>query len=141
MKSIFTFLIILSTSLFAGSGKAIIPDWKANSPTGNITYLTISNITDHNISVTVKLYDQNGNILSPSEYRNFVVSNTQLEPKSSGLLTISFDTSKFGFGVIEWENLEGEDDTVALVASGFRSVLTSYRRGDYSILINNGQPF
>jgi len=142
-KSIFILLIVLSSSLFAASGKAIIPNWTSNSPAGSVSYFTISNITDNYISVTIKLYDQYGNVLSPTSYRNFVSSNTQLEPKSSGLITISFDTSKYGFGVIEWKNLEGDDDTVALVANGFRSVLvlSGSRRGDYSISVNNGLPF
>lgn len=48
--------VLASFSSFAGSGKAMIPYWSANSTSGSKTYINISNITDNDIAVTVTFY-------------------------------------------------------------------------------------
>lgn len=64
-----------------------------------------------------------------------------LAGKTSGVVSVSLPNSEFGYGVIEWRNAGNEDDSIALISQGFRSVLTSSSRGDIPVTINNGQPF
>ena len=126
---------------FAGSGKAIVPHWTANSGDRS-SHIFISNISATSVNVSVSFYGKNGAKLSPSTYNNFTVANTQLAAKSTGYVSIDNSGSDWGFAVIEWSNLEGEDSSVALVAHGFREVAKSTSvSGNFAIPINNGMPF
>lgn len=132
--------ILFSGFSFAGSGKAIVPHWGAQS--GKASYIFLSNITDHDVIVSITYYGKNGAKLSPSTYTNFTNSNTQLSARSSGYVSIQPGAWDYGFATIEWINLLDEDDTVALIAHGFRVVTaTTSTRSDFSVQINNGLPF
>lgn len=140
----FAFLNTLSLSAYAGEGKAYIPHWKGTF-TGlgsNNSKLWISNITNHNIEVTIRIYDKNGNLIAPSSYEGFIAGNTQLAPKSSGKVTLALPDN-FGFGEILWENVATtEDDSKALVAHLKNTVKsTSSNFGSASVSINAGLPF
>jgi hypothetical protein len=47
-----------------------------------------------------------------------------------------------GYIVVEWENLPGDDDAVAMLAHGYNIGANNSRlRSDYAVPINNGMPF
>lgn len=128
---------------FAGSGKAIMPSWTAGSGSGKTSALFFSNITSNTIEVHITIYGLDGTVIQPTRYGGLINNNTQLPPKSSGFIE-TFSTAAFNHGylIIEWKNLEGDDDTVAMVAHGYNigSSLTSLR-SDYSVPVNQGMPF
>jgi hypothetical protein len=133
--------LLISSQTLAGNGKAIISHWGSVAP-NNASYVYISNITDNTVNVKVTYYDKDGNTLSPTTYSNFTNSNTQLASKSTGFLTINTGTWNYGYATVEWSNLEGDDDTVALVANSHRVMdVKTNLRSDLVIQVNNGQPF
>lgn len=135
-----TGLFALSMHANAGSGKAIIPHWADASSNGPSTYF-ISNITDNYINVKVVFYGKNGQELSPTEYINFSANNTQLEPNATGYVKITSSVTEYGYATIEWENNDGDNNTLALVAHGFRQIIESSRRSAITIPINDGEAF
>lgn len=140
IKLISILTLAISFNVFAGSGKSILPHWGAQS--SKPSYIFLSNITDNPVKVDVTFYGKNGASLSPSTFTNFSNGNTELAARSTGYITIHPGAWDYGYAVIEWENREGEDDTVALVGHGFRVITaTSSTRSDFTIPINNGQPF
>ncbi len=135
-----TILTIFTSQALAGSGKAVLPHW--GGQTGKPGYIFLSNITDDAVKVTITFYGKNGATLTPSTFTNFSNGNTELAARSSGYVSLSPGVWDYGFATIEWEDLEQNDNTVALVAHGFRVVQsTSSTRSDYAIQINNGMPF
>ncbi|CAM2067445.1 hypothetical protein SCOR_18840 [Sulfidibacter corallicola] len=129
---------------FAGYGKAIIPHMSANTATDSINLYWISNITEHDIKVTITFYDQDGNALTSGvSYTNFINSNADIAAGKTGLSTVDTSTWKYGYGVIEWENKGSDEDVVALVAHGFFDEKdgSSNPQGFYAISINAGMPF
>jgi len=122
----------------AGSGKAILPHWAASANDGNRTYIVASNITDHTLDVAFKFYGEDGTIVSSSNlsYKNFV--NGTLGPNQTGLVYVLTPSSNIGYAVIEWKNVDGDDDAIGLVAHGFRY---SGSYWTYGIPVNNGLPF
>lgn len=129
---------------FAGSGKAIMPSWTAGSGNGKTSSMFFSNITENTIEVHITIYGLDGTVIPPTRYGGLINNNTQLPPKSSGFIEI-FSAAAFnqGYLVIEWNNLEGDDDTVAMVAHGYNigSNNLSSIRSDYSVPVNQGMPF
>ncbi|MER2490706.1 hypothetical protein [Catenovulum sediminis] len=133
--------LVASSMASAGQGKAIISHWGSVAP-HNASYVYVSNISENTVNVKITYYDKDGNALSPSTFSNFVASNTQLLPKSSGFVSINTGTWNYGYAVVEWSNLDGDDDTVALVANAHRVMdVTTGLRSDLVIQVNNGQPF
>ncbi len=133
-----TTAFLLPTLAFAGSGKAIVPHWNsavANTP----TYVFISNITDNYINVTVTFYDRNGNTVPVTTYDN--MTSTQIYPNQTGRVTLTPTVFDFGYATIEWENVQGDNNTVALIAHGYKLVQETDRANAYAIPINNGMPF
>ncbi|WNJ97240.1 hypothetical protein RND59_18720 [Vibrio ruber] len=130
----------ISYSATAGSGKAIIPHWDTWTAG---TYIYLSNITSHPIQVNVTFYGENGEKIAPTTYHN--INNNILAPRSSGFVStemFNLGDERRGFGVIQWTNVENDDDTVALVAHGDRVTKAEENaRSDLSIPINNGMPF
>ncbi|WCN13184.1 hypothetical protein GV054_09275 [Marinomonas mediterranea] len=131
-------LALLPYYASAGSGSAIVPHWDSWEKG---TYIFVSNITSHTIEVNFTIYGKDGEEIIPDLYEN--IFDNQLAPKSSGFIRILTGTDyNRGFGVIEWKNINDEDDSVALVAQAIRVTRSdSQRRGDASIAINSGQPF
>ena len=133
-----TFLSFVSFNVLAGSGKATLPHW--GSP--EAANLFISNITPNHINVNVTFYDKAGNKLPPTTIGNFVNSNSQLAPNSTGFVAISTSSFDYGYATIEWTNEQGDDDVVALIAHGYRVIKnTSSLRSDIAVPVNNGMPF
>lgn len=133
-------LVVFSTSAIAGSGKAIVPHWAAND--SRQAYVYVSNITSNAIKVTVTFYGKNGSVVAHKTPSNFTNGNTELAAGSSSYIGIEPSSFDYGYALIEWENLQGDDNAVALTAHGFRmEINTSSTRSEYAIPINNGQPF
>lgn len=71
-------------------------------------------------------------------------NNTQIAANSSGFIEIQSPSGfNQGYVVMEWDNVQGDDDAVALVAHGYSvgSNNVNTLRSDYSVPINNGMPF
>lgn len=140
------FILLFMQPLFAGSGKAIVSHWYAfddgRSNTQHSNFF-ISNITQNDLVVTIKLYDKDGTIYSSGlTYNNFQNSNTEIGAGKSVNFKINASTNSreyHGYAVIEWKNKENDDDLVGLVAWGDWQQDTPQRA--HSIQINNGNPF
>lgn len=145
VKILVAMLLLCSSSLvLAGSGKAIMPSWHAGSGNYKVSVIFFSNITASTLDVKFTIYGKDGTTISPTVYGGLINGNTQLAPHSSGFIEIRSPGSfNQGYAVIEWENLEGDDDTVAMVAHGYDvgSNNASTYRSDYAVPINNGMPF
>ena len=140
LKSLLSVALLFPAIAFAGSGKGISPHWSSfssNSP----TYLFVSNITDNYINVDIKFVNKDGNTITPSTYSNFVSGNTQLAPGKSGYVTVYTSAFDYGFATIEWSNVEGDDDTVALISHGYQLIVETSRRTNFAIQVNDGKPF
>lgn len=146
MKIVVKFLVVVILSFsqlaIAGSGKAIVPHWAGLAPGSSPTLIYLSNISDNNIDVTVTFYNKSGVALSPSGFDNFINGNTQIAAGNTGYVKIQPSSFNYGYAVIEWKNEGDDNDTVALVAHGYRSTTnSSSRRSDFVIQVNNGLPF
>lgn len=109
--------LIFTSFAYAGSGKAVVPHWMATGST--VTSIWVSNISSHNLDVTITFYDENGNKLSAETYYNFQNANTEVAAGKSGYVTIAADS--YGYAVITWKNIGTDDDVFGLVAYGHRS--------------------
>ncbi|GAA6168466.1 hypothetical protein [Sessilibacter corallicola] len=139
---IITLIFSLANFAYAGSGSAILSHWSGQASTNTSTFLYLSNVSDNTINVSVTFYDDFGNPTPATSFSNFINGDTQLSPKSTGQILIRPPSRKNGFAVIEWSNLYGDDNQVALVATGLRIVVnSSSRRADTIIPINDGKPF
>ena len=126
------------SSAYAGSGKAISPMWDITST--RTCYIHISNITTHNLQVSVTFYKNDGTtVTSGITYNNLQSSNTVLNAGNSAFIQIdAAATSQYGYAVIHWSNdVSSEDDVVGLVAHGF----CSGSDNRYAVPVNNGMPF
>ena len=155
MKKLFTLgaFMLAAASAFAGSGKAFIPAiylYRGSSSQFAHTNIAITNITDHAVTVAVKAYDSAGNLLPSTwvSYSNFTSSNTQIAGKNTANISIQAPPSvvsaaTYGYAVIEWTNLPGDDDVVALVSHGNGGYLftSAARESGWGIPVNNGVPF
>ncbi|MCG8553304.1 MAG: hypothetical protein MI799_23105, partial [Desulfobacterales bacterium] len=123
----------------------------------------VSNISDSDATVTVILYDQDGNIFQDdgSDNTGFIwvdnhdgnyndnfsggtVTYTLSGHSTSGIyIRPDTTTSMQGYGVIKWSN--STENIVSLIAIGFDNYVhtnpTTKSRARYSIEINNGMPF
>lgn len=127
--------MVFSVSVFAGSGKTVVPHWMSTGITA--TSVWVSNITDHTLDVTITFYDMHGNALPADLFYNFQNNNTQIAPGSTGYVTIHADS--WGYAVINWNNIGSDDDTYGLVSYAQRSDGTTNWR--QSIVVNDGRPF
>ncbi|XOV81040.1 MAG: hypothetical protein ACFHVJ_08825 [Aestuariibacter sp.] len=142
VKFLGVFVLLFSQLALAGSGKAIVPHWAGQAPGASPTVIYLSNISNNNVDVTVTFYDKMGVALSPTAFDNFISSNTQIAAGNTGNVQIKPSSFNYGYAVIEWKNEGNDDDTVALVAHGYRSTTnSSTRRSDFVISVNNGLPF
>jgi hypothetical protein len=138
---------------YAGSGKAIVPSlnyYRGSSTQFSYNLISITNITDHPIEVTVTCYDSAGSLLPSSWviFNNFTSSNTQIAAKSTAHINVLPPTSttvgdSYGYATVEWSNLSGSNDAIALIAHGVGGYLYAgaNRESKWAIPINNGMPF
>ena len=134
-------LLPLSAPLLAGNGKAMMASWQVEGR--KVAVIFFSNITDNPINVSFTVYGKNGELVEPTRYGGMINNNTQLAPRSSGFIEMQ-STGSFnqGYIVVEWENLPGDDDAVAMLAHGYNIGANNSRlRSDYAVPINNGMPF
>lgn len=131
-------LLLVSCNVYAGSGKAIIPHWLSDTISQHSAFY-ISNITGHDLQVQVTFYKEDGTAISPTLYTDFAAANTEIPARSSAHVVMQYASGHaYGYAVIEWQNKSTDDDTVGLVAGGYRTVGTTRI---YSIPVNNGVPF
>lgn len=130
-------LAMLPQYSMAGSGSAFVPHWDSVS---NGTYIYVSNITSNVVEVNFTIYGKDGEEIAPKSYFN--IYNNLLGPKSSGYIEVNPEIANRGYAVIEWKNINAEDNNIALIAHAARVTKHSkYQRGDFAIPINSGQPF
>ena len=151
LKKIFTVIAMsmLCASLIAGSGKAIVPNWAAAGWDGKATAINISNISSHDLEFTITVYREDGSLHTEMTYTNFQSSDTQIGAgKTRRIYILNSDASpsyKYGYAVIEWNNVGSDDDVVGLVAYGYNYHIKNFsygsRAGMYTLPINNGMPF
>lgn len=144
-KSVLILLVFGFVSLgqaFAGSGSAIIPNISANTNTGADNVYYISNITNHDVEVTVTFYDKDGAVLTSGvNYSNFAASNTEIAAGKTGVITFAPSSWEYGYAVIEWNNKGTDNDVVALVANGYIEKDASPQLSRYTVLVNCGLAF
>ena len=162
-------LTLTAIPSYAGSGQALIPSLRAvyvNSTQYFRTLVNVTNITDNELSGTIKFYNTNGSLFYDDNsatggniqsqyfdtYSESVGSGTTsvsftLNAHSTGSVTMSMKSNSStwfeGYAVIEWDNVEG-DDVYGLVAHGhcnYRIVGTNSMENSYSIPVNTGMPF
>ena len=98
------------------------------------------------MKVNVFVYDKDGNLVSSTylTYTNFTNSNTELAANSSAYLQVvppGVAAVNFGKAIIEWENLTGNDDTVALVAHAIITRISAGGDARLGVPVNGGAPF
>jgi hypothetical protein len=141
MKTIFITVVFMLAAVIsnahAGSGKALINGWRISPTEGTWSSVYVSNISSHNLNVTVKFYNQSGNIISPALITN--IPNGILAAGQSGSFNISPDTCDcYGYGVIVWSNIGTDNDSVGLVSFAEQSA----HNGQRSMMpINRGEAF
>ncbi|SME92663.1 hypothetical protein [Desulfovibrio gilichinskyi] len=128
------FMLVAAQSFaFAGSGKAIIPHWLSlggGGQMGAMDIIYISNISTHDLVVKITLYKEDSStVTSGPQYSNFKDNNTVIGAGETASFSTSTETDSNGYGIIEWKNKDGEDDTVGLISTMPK------------LLINNGMPF
>lgn len=148
-KSVLLLIILIfsANTSYSDTGAAYIPYNLSSTTVSNEMGVTISNITDDIVSVTITMYDLNGNkITSASAFtqNNNVAQNIDTSPTGA---TISFDIpanatasltygnwAGHGYGKIEWT--QNSNRRTALLAHALRN-----NSGSFSIPINAGLPF
>jgi hypothetical protein len=161
MKKLIAIALALTTlnCSFGGQGKGIVPvtisaKGTATPPAYDYwsTSVWVTNITSHTINVTVTFYGKDGTAMPSSfyNYTNFITSNTQLAPNTTGLIYFTPPTTtaqNYGKAVITWTNVSGDDDTVGVIAHAHLNRLacwgsnTTYGESFSPVMINNGMPF
>ena len=150
------------------SGQAYITHFQAYGPDPSnnrtISRFRITNISDSESSIAVKLFDLNGNLYIDGDddpnaglVRVTVVDSVfsasydedadgatvrfNLSPGGSAQVRIggvSGTTNRQGYGLIQWEKQSGSDSK-SLIASGW--VEDNFYDGEFAIVINGGLPF
>ncbi|BCB26934.1 hypothetical protein SKTS_18200 [Sulfurimicrobium lacus] len=146
MKKMYSILVAcclsLSFNAFAGSGKAIVPMFGADTtqPDWQRTNIFLSNITTHALNVQITVYQEDGTVVPSSSltYVNFQNSNTQIGAGKSAYLKIDTVGWHFGYAIVQWQNSGTDQDAVGLVGAAQRQQALEW--GHY-IPVNNGIPF
>lgn len=133
--------LAFSANAIAGNGRALVPHWAAHTTGDGSTTsfnLSISNVTDHNLQVSVKFYAQNGALVSQNlNYTNWQNSNTVVGAHQTAGIQVTYLDK--GYAVIEWSNQGTDDDAVGVIAHANRYASTSH--WSYAVPINGGLPF
>ncbi|EKP0277711.1 hypothetical protein JGK46_001550 [Aeromonas bestiarum] len=145
MKKTILMVCITILSLNVQAGTAIIPAFYTLDKAGQSCF-TISNISNENASVSVKLYGKDG---STSDYG--FVSRSIIPSLNTPFILESRKTAYFcvtsggklspGHGVIDSQPQEGSSGQVFLVANGFYENYTKDYTLSFNIPVNNGMPF
>lgn len=155
-----TALLLGATSVYAGSqGSAAIPHMQlqaASSSTPQYVNYFFSNITDHEVECSLKLYDHSGNILGPNYFNVYtgaygsaafskVASGNTFTLAAHESRAVQFWTSSvcqvFGYGVIEWTSTT-DNISKALFGSATKVYYSAGSGLSMSLQeINDGQPF
>ncbi|AXQ97573.1 hypothetical protein [Pseudoalteromonas piscicida] len=127
-----------SSSSFAGT--AYIAEWRQHSHVH--TCFNVSNTSNVDVGVTIKLYDQNGDIFTGTTTQSGKLnSEFTLTGKSTIQLCVpASSNSNFGFGTITSRPINESDTGVFLVARGVISDVTSKNKWQ-TVTINGGNPF
>lgn len=134
---------------FAGIGKAIVPITQTYYVSGTDyigSAIYVTNLTNHSIRLYVTFYGKDGSIMPASfvNYYNLTNANTEIAANSTGNIYIqptSASALNYGKAIIEWENLSGNDDTIALIAHAQIHRLSAAGDARSNVPINNGMPF
>ena len=142
MKKIIAALLfsVLSTNVFAGSGKAIVPHWYINGTYDQSFQIYISNTTEHTLDVSITVYKDDGTTRTATE-EGQITNGTLAAGKSGWFAIASASAQEFGYAVIEWSNQGTDEDLVGLTAHAASTRLNTTTNFAYSVPINNGQPF
>lgn len=134
------------TFLFAGSGTAIMPHFYVNlldgtDPAFELNYLYITNITNHDLIVSVICSDKNGTAVETTSfvYNNFLNGNTVIKAKNTAYIVLRHTGWRYGICTIGWSNEGADQDAKGLIAHGIR--LHGNINGYSAIPINGGLPF
>jgi hypothetical protein len=142
--------MIALPSMFAGGGKAIVPliwiyKYDANNWNGGLIFL--NNLTDHAVNVTITFYNKNGQTYPAAfmNYENLTNNNTQLAARSAAKIAcipnVSYQND-YGIAIIEWQNLAGDNDSVALLAHAHNCAhYGNGSEGNFTVAVNNNNPF
>ncbi len=162
-------IVMSSSAVFAGSGKAFIPSWRvfrdASSSTHYETKIWLSNISDSTISLTITLYSQDNSSGYPTVFSDDTelhcvnYSGTYNENPTTGSVTFDIapyetcyfqaysgndQSDTYGHGFIEWTAADDENQpALGLVAHGYTKYINlgNTRSYAYDITINGGNPF
>jgi hypothetical protein len=152
MKKIILMLLFTSSlvSLYAGSGKAIIPHWFKSSTTKWV--LRVSNISNSDVMVKVKLINYDSLIYNENSENsaNIYAAEGFSENPIDGFVTLSANSTGFvqvnavgavknGFGLIEWQS--SDNTNVALIAHGIITYTYNDRYSKAVYPINDFKPF
>lgn len=145
MKFLMFLLVVSACSMkpvMAGSGKAIVPHWFGEDSSSRSTIVYVSNISSNDVNVSVTFFNDDGNVIAATTITNLINGNSQLESKTTGQFQIQPSSKMSGYAIIEWSNINGDEDAVALIAHGLRVVVSATdRRSDIAVPINNGLVF
>lgn len=131
-------------SALAGSGSSVIPWWARD--TNTMTFINVSNISDSQVKVCIKLFDHTGSLYTTGVTAGLAFvgnpvnsSCATLEAKQTGSISVAKTTAPNinGYGTIEWSSTG--DQSVAMVAYGGYQQSAFYMSG--SITINGSRPF
>jgi len=136
----------------AGSG--LIPGWQAHHRSSSLqTFVTLSNITNSDIRVTVTLFTQDGSSYLEStdagtqlqgsnvNIAELISSNGTLVPanQSVTISILSAGIERFGYGRVEWKSDDCLDNAMTGVL--FTHIDVSNRAVGTQIALNGGYPF
>lgn len=154
------------------SGSAVIPYYQGSMDTGMYVttgLLTVSNITDSPITVTITLYDHNGDIVTDTADPSSSAGHLKLAGSSASVtnwidnaagpdysvsftlgghntlrLSISSETTSLGYGRIQWYQ-SNSSATHGLTAHSrvwvYHDLGTKISNSMDSISVNGGMPF
>lgn len=143
MKKYVTASILSVLGFAASAGEAIIPYWALTA--SETLCMSVSNISNNEVQVNVRLYNQDGSLYSGAlEFASNISSlnqDTLLPARSSAdfcLKKVSGD--RFGHGIIETAEVAADNGKSFVVAHG-RQVYVSGGFHSAAVPINNGLPF
>lgn len=156
---------ITSISSFANSGKAIVSHfysdtYAASNQTDGMLFVT--NIASESVTITVTMYDDNGNVIFDTDNNPNVgiikASNTtsysdssshsakfNLAPNSTSRVWLDAQVYPgiSGYAIIKWEKAENTPTVIshALVSHALMYRVHQGHVGYYGVAVNNGNPF
>lgn len=127
------------------SGSRYLPAWQTRHISSNLqTYITFTNVSNADVSVTIDLYDQNGTAYNESTESgtqlSFITPNSDSPVTTTGSLAIiSGPSLRYGYGIIKWTS--NTCVPRALVAQMTRHIGGSSYASGSQVRINVGNAF